>query len=179
MDLIEILRWYPILTILISIPWLCWYDYKYREIPDSILNRLFLLNIPLFVITFFAEQMTYMDAIVILVPVVIYYVLMRLHFFEGDDFMILAMISIFCINNPLGGTIPVKMMLYLAGVVFFVACCNFAYNLGHLALLKRDYPFDPVFETPSITSLANMTSDGRGFPMMIPISIAFVLTIIL
>jgi uncharacterized membrane protein len=115
------------------------------------------------------------EAIVTLLPALIFYVIMRLreNFFHGDDFMIAAAICLFCVVNPLNpdaGAVGVKMMIYLIGTSVLFLGLMVVYNL------VKERP--QINNIGDVVSLLLKTPEG-GFPFVFPIAAAFILALIL
>jgi hypothetical protein len=93
-----------------------------------------------------------------LAAVAVYFVLMRVHVYEGADFMYLMWISLFLVQSPRTGNLlmPVSFAIFL--LASFVGC-------GLFYLL-----FPPVRQYLIDQHLP-------GFPAMLPISLALGLTV--
>jgi Flp pilus assembly protein protease CpaA len=168
--------WIPLLTILPLIPAMCYYDWKERIVPDWIIAAIYYVNIPVLVFMYVMGTYGLEEIIVTLLPVSIFYVIMRVReeFFHGDDFMIAAAICLFCIVNPLNpdsGAVGVKMMIYLVGTSVLFLGLMTAYNIFSDKPKMEDLGKDLV-------SLLMKTPEG-GFPFIFPIAAAFILALIL
>ena len=159
--------YWPIATILCAIPVFCYHDLKFRQVP--ILNQIILaaVNLPLFVYFYLTGMYTWEAAAVSVLPCIIYYILMRFGYIQGDDMLFLWIISVFCVQNPFHpdqGGMAVTVMLYLIGVMIWALLVNFIRNIY---VGRRD----------SILKMAGYVD--RGFPLILPISAAFILAVIL
>jgi hypothetical protein len=160
-NLIDFLIWMPVLTLLAYVPIVCWLDWKYREVDHIWWIGLVVVNIPAYILLAIAGYYEWWMAILSLVAILIYYGLMLMHYIEGADFMYIMWIVLFFIYNPMSG----HWLMALPFSIFFAACTGIAgiwvltYNLVKGNGIS--FEFD------------------RGFPMMLPISAALVLTVML
>ena len=163
-----------------AIPFFCWLDYKYRDIPYKYLALLAGINLPVLIYQYYIGAYTWEAFIVSILPCAMYYVLMRRQFFYGDDMLFLWIISAFCIVNPIkpqAGGMPITLMLYMIGVLVLSVGVNFWLNI-----FKKKNTIKKSEELPEvINSMIGMMTDygERGIPMIIPISVAFILAVIL
>jgi Flp pilus assembly protein protease CpaA len=167
--------WIPLLTILPLVPAMCYYDWKERIVPDWIISAIYYVNIPVLIFMYVMGTYGLEEAIVTLLPALIFYVIMRLreNFFHGDDFMIAAAICLFCVVNPLNpdaGAVGVKMMIYLIGTSVLFLGLMVVYNL------VKERP--QINNIGDVVSLLLKTPEG-GFPFVFPIAAAFILALIL
>jgi len=166
--------WYPVLTILLCIPVFCYYDYKFREIPGYMFGILFLLNFPVLVFQYLDGNFGWEEFIVSIIPCILYYAIMRVYgdYFHGDDMIFLVCISLFCVVNPIrpdAGALPVTVMIYLAGTLamFFGVALLGAVFRKRRAIAEGE------------ASLANIVmGTGMNYPMMFPISAAFIIAVL-
>jgi hypothetical protein len=159
--------YWPIATILCAIPVFCYHDLKSRQVP--ILNQIVLaaVNLPLFIYFYLTGIYTWEAAAVSVLPCIIYYILMRFGYIQGDDMLFLWIVSIFCVQNPIHpdqGGMAVTVMLYLIGVMVWALLANFIRNVY-------------VGRKDSIIKMFRYVD--RGFPLILPISAAFILAVIL
>jgi len=168
--------WIPLLTILPLVPAMCYYDWKERIVPDWIIDAIYIVNTPVLVFMYLMGAYGLEEIIVTMLPVVIFYTIMRLRedFFHGDDFLVAAAICFFCVVNPLqpdSGAVGVKMMIYLVGTSVLFLGLMTAYNIFSDKPKMEDLGKDLV-------SLLMKTPEG-GFPFIFPIAAAFILALIL
>jgi len=160
-NLIDFMSWMPILTLLAYVPIVCWLDWKYREVDHIWWIGLVVVNVPAYLLLAIAGYYEWWMSVLSLVAILIYYGLMLMHYIEGADFMYVMWIVLFFIYNPVSG----HWLMALPFSIFFAACTGIAgiwvltYNLVKGNGIS--FEFD------------------RGFPMMIPISAALVLTVML
>jgi len=167
-----LLAWYPVVTVLIFLIPMCYYDWTIREVPDKLFGALILINLPVFIYEY-ATGIFGVQNLLWSIPFCIMYYLVMLrwpHYFHGDDMILLCIISMFCVVNPreLGGItlapMPVTVMLYFVGTMCVTLGLNFWRNL---ALGKRMDWF-------------NMMNDFEGgLPLVLPIAAAFVLALVI
>jgi Flp pilus assembly protein protease CpaA len=167
--------WIPLLTIVPLIPAMCYYDWKERIVPDWIIDAIYIVNTPVLVFMYLMGAYGIEEIIVTMLPVVIFYTIMRLRedFFHGDDFLIAAAICFFCVVNPFNpdaGAVGVKMMIYLIGTSMLFLGLMVVYNL------VKERP--PINNVGDIVSLILKTPE-EGFPFIFPIAAAFILALIL
>lgn len=91
----------------------------------------------------------------------IYFVAMKLHLFEGADFMFLLWISLFFVVNPLSEHVLMPLVMF----EMLVACLV---SFGIVTIAVKWHNFDAI--------TGEML---RGFPMMLPISAAYIFTVVL
>jgi hypothetical protein len=165
----DIFVWWPVITILLMSPLLCWYDLKCRSIPNWCFSLILLINIPVLIWQYITGTYGWEEMVVTFLPCLIYYGIMRLagDYFHGDDLIYVWAISLFCVVNPLNpneGALAVKVMIYLVGVMILALGVNGIYNA-----LKG--------EGNSIIEIFNKCN--RGFPLIIPIAVAFFLAVVI
>jgi Flp pilus assembly protein protease CpaA len=167
--------WIPLLTILPLIPLMCYYDWKNRLIPDWVIDGIYIVNTPVLVYMYLTGAYGPEEIIVTLLPVVVFYAIMRIRgdYFHGDDFLVAAAICFFCVVNPLhpdSGAVGVKMMIYLVGTSILFLGLMVVYNL------VKERP--QINNIGDVVSLILKTPEG-GFPFIFPIAAAFILALIL
>jgi hypothetical protein len=160
-NLIDFMAWVPIISLLIYVPIVCYLDWKVREVEPIMWLGLVIVNLPITILFYLGGLYLWWMFVISLIAITIYYAAMLMHYIEGADFMYIMFILLFFIYNPISG----HWLMALPFSIFFAACTGIAgiwvltYNL-----VKGNgvsFEFD------------------RGFPMMIPISAALVLTVML
>jgi len=148
------LVWIPALMILGYIPVLIYLDLKYREVDHNYWWWMVGACSPCVALLYLSGAYPAVLLMLSLASVGIYFVAMKMGLFEGADFMFLMFISLFFVQNPLSGLIlmPVSFGIFL--IACTIAC----------GLFVRFVPDRKVREM---------------FPMMIPISAAFIITLVL
>lgn len=148
--------WIPALVILAYLPLVVYLDLKYREIEHYNWAVMYTVCLP---ITGFLYAIGYYPTVLLPISfgaVTAYYILMRKGFFEGADFMFLAGISLFFVQNPISGLVlmPVSFGIFLMTAIILV-------NVITKFVLRTDKKFN------------------QTFPMIIIISAAYVITLVL
>jgi hypothetical protein len=155
----------PIWIILIYIPFLCWLDIKYREVPYLTWVPLIAVNLPITAyLYYYGWYPTYALAFS-LIMIGIFWFLMVKKFIHGADFIFLSIISLFFVVNPYPlphGIMQISFYFYLIAVLLFTAVVVLIgnYRGGYRSNLW-----------------VMMSRWDRGLPFMIPISIAFIITV--
>ena len=154
------LQWIPLISLLCYIPLVCYMDLKYREVEDGWWNLLMIINFPIFIMVYLLGVYDPLLLWVSLATVGIYFLATKLNLMGGADFKYLAFISLFFIVNPLNGhvLIPLVMFEFLISSIESTGVCLITLNF---------FKSKPLHE---IT---------REFPMMLVISMAFILTVVL
>lgn len=154
----NVLVWIPALVILAYIPILIWLDLKYREVEHNYWWWMIGICSPCVFILYYFDIYPMLLLGLSLAAVGVYFVAMRLGLFEGADFMFLMFISLYFVQNPISGLVlmPVSFGIFLMAVIIGA-------NLIMRLVPKGMIP-------PGFT---------KTFPMMIPISAAFLITLVL
>lgn len=113
-------------------------------------------------------------------PVAAYYLIMRFwnQFFHGDDFIYMSIVSCCCVVNPLlplSGAYPVKVMIYLGGVLVLVTALNFLRNV----IIEWTTHVDARDEHERKDLMGMINGFDRGFPMMFPFAITMILALVI
>jgi hypothetical protein len=160
-NLIDFLRWIPVLTLLIYVPIVCYLDIKYREVEPIYWLGLLAVNFPIVSILYLIHIYEWWMLVLSVVAVTIYYVLMFMHYIEGADFYYIAFILMFFVYNPVSG----HWLMALPFSIFLAACSGIA---GMWILTYN------IFKHQKIS----FDIDGH-VPMMVVISAALILTVML
>lgn len=152
----SLILWFPVLVFLAYIPFVCLMDIMDREIP----HETWIGTVPLFATTVYLYSVGYYPIECMLISfafVALYFAAMKLHIFEGADFVMLSLISLFFVVNPISGRVlmPVVMLEFL--IASFVVA-------GILVRVIQVNEPDPEI---------------KEFPMIPIISAAFILSVIL
>jgi len=158
---IDFLLWIPVVSLLMMIPIVCWLDWKYREVDHTWWFVVIIVNIPFAAVMYILNIYEWWMLIISFVAMVIYFILMKLHYIEGADYMFITCIVMFFVYNPLSN----HWLMALPFSIFLGTCVGIsAFWLGLWNYLhKRGFVFD---------------IEGN-FPMMLPISAALLLTVVL
>ena len=155
------LAWIPAILILLYIPAVCYLDIKDREIPHKTWLLLAMVNIPVTTIMYLSGEYPLELLWLSLAFVVLYFCGMKLRLYEGADFMFLMFISLFFVVNPISG----RVLMPLAFFEFFLAVMV---SLGIvLMVIRHGKRYDDI------------TGELLKFPLILPISAAFLLTLVL
>lgn len=155
----DIMLWVPVVTLLLCVPYVCYMDWKYREVPHKFWIFLLAFNIPVYCAMILNGVYEGWMLGVSAFAVIIYFVMMKQGLIEGADFVFMMWIAVFLVISPMTGVGG------LAGSfsIMLIAC---------------------TVASTFITKTINLVSKTRAmdtcmFPMMFPISAALILTVIL
>lgn len=173
--------WWPVVTVLITLPYFVWEDWKFRELSDTSMAGLFVINFPFLTWAYVYGGFGWEEVVVSALPVCIYYLIMRFanEYFHGDDFIYMSIVSLCLVVNPMhpfSSAIPVKILIYMGGVAVLVAAVNLVINVISQRNAERDIVCPEIQRTPFL-SLINKF-DG-GFPMMFVFAPTIILALIL
>lgn len=166
--------WFPVATLLVLLPVMCYQDWKHRSVSTSLFVWYAVFNLPVIAWQYYTGIYGWEEAIITGFSCVIYYAIMRVtgDFFHGDDMLVLWCVSIFCIVNPLkpdSGSLGITTLIYLIPVMFTAFC---------IAMIPT-----MVERMKAGTQKSSIVDDvlrcGGKFPLVIPISVAFVLAVVL
>lgn len=140
----------------------CYYDIKSRRVEHEFWIPLVIINgiIALYFIIVGAYPIWIY--VISLVSVIMFFALMKLHYIEGADFVLCALISIFLVYNPFTGS-------WLLALPFTVFLCAY---IGVCSIFVLTYNL-------FIKQIGFSFEFNRGFPLMIPITAALITTVIL
>jgi hypothetical protein len=140
LSLEQLIMWFPVLVILSYLPHLIWLDLKYREIPYPEwygLLPMFIVTGYLYAVGFYPIECMWIS----FAAVGVFYAAMKLHMFEGADFMLLMFIGLFFVVNPLSGRVLMPLVLIEMLLIAFLFV-----NLVALIFQKKveQFPMIPV-----------------------------------
>lgn len=144
------------LLVLYTIP-ACILDLRKREMPVGFWTLLVVVCAPVTVLLYLTGYYSYYMAALSMGFIGAYLILLVMGWYGGADFWYLTWITLFFVQNPISGHIlmPISFGIFLvASVVVF-------------GVLGR---------TPFINKVL-INNDLPGFPMMLPISLALILTV--
>lgn len=164
--------WWPVATVILSLPLFVWQDWRHRELEDHSMLFLLVINIPFLVWAYSFGGFGWEEIVVSVLPVLLYYLLTRFanDYFHGDDFVYMSIVSICLVVNPIqpfSSAIPVKILIYMGGMMVLAAAVNFLRNV--LTWKEKKYP--------DILTLINHFEGG--FPMMFVFAPTIILALIL
>ncbi len=151
----SIVLWLPVAVFVSYIPFLILMDLRTREIP----HETWIGTVPLFTTTGYLYAVGYYPIECMWISfaaVILYFAAMKFHVFEGADFIMLSLISLFFVVNPISG----RVLMPLVTMEFLIACMVAAGVI--LRITKPD-----------------ATQTLSEFPMVPVISAAFVLSVVL
>lgn len=168
MPLIDTLLWINLIAFLSYIPIVCYLDVKYREVDPRMWIPMLAICIPIAVFMYLTNYWyPWYSFVISLVMCLIFYVAMYKEYIEGADFLFLIFISLFWVMSPLYGAhglMQIPFYIYFA----FTSAVTAIYILGYNILDGQEW------------GVVKMMSDyPRGFPYMLTISSAFLLSVIL
>lgn len=156
MGTIEVVAYAPVVAMLAYIPYLCYRDWKYRDIPYAAWIPLLCIGIAstlcLYVIGAYPLELLWVS----LAFVGLYFMLAKLNLFASDDFIFLALITMFFVVNPISGRVLMPL------VMFEMLVCSTV--VSGVLLGISPIRSDSLFER---------------FPYIFTISLALILTVIL
>jgi len=171
-DYIHAAAYVGVITTLIYLPLLCYYDIKFREFPKNILVPLVIINLIALAILY-TNGLPPMYLLLAVFLTSLYVILYALKAFKGGDARFLIIMAWVCPLNPLNPNdtfFQIQYPIFLAGVS--VLWMIYVYFVGRKASI------DPIsFKKKPLWQKFN--DYPRGSPWMIPISIAFILAVIL
>jgi hypothetical protein len=141
-------------------PFACYYDMKYREVPKYFWVLLLTICIPitglLYVIGMYPIEMGALS----LVACGCYLLLRIVDLYQGADLVYLCCISLFLVQNPYTGHI---LMPVSFGIFLVASWVSFAI----------------AYQLPMVKAYIDSQDRTGRFPMMLPISLALILTVVI
>lgn len=170
-DYIHAAAYIGVLSVLILLGPIVWSDIKYRRVPRWAVWALIVVNTPaLFVL--YSEGLPLFYTLLSVVMTMLFMVLYRVGAFKGGDAKLLILISLFCPLNPLN---PNDSFFQIQYVIFLAAS---AVMWAIYVYFQNRNAQDPLtFNEMSLWQKFNNYPNGS--PWMIPIAIAFVVTVVL
>jgi len=167
-DYIHAVTYIGVISTLIYLLPLCYWDIKYRAIPKWALIPLILVNIPcLFIMYTNGLPLAYIALSGLLTGLFI--TLFYIECYRGADARFLILISWFCILNPINPADSSNIFQII-----------FVIMLAFTAIMWMIYVyFYNRKNNPSVKSLwQKFNNYPRGSPWMLPIAAAFILTVV-
>lgn len=176
--MIDFIPYIPIIMILAFIPYACYSDIRNRTVSIYHMLAISLLSIPslLIYLSESPERNYYLFAVSIALCAVLLVTAM-IGGIGGADFWFASIIMLFVQYNPFTFPreyFPMDFMWNLLIVMAFIPIPVFLYNKIH-----RNDKFDEVTNTKGYGVIEMFTRYPRGVPFIVPISIAFVSTLIM
>jgi len=156
----------PVMSILAYLPYLCASDIQNRAVPHKSWLPLLAVNLPVLAyMMLIPDGYPWYSLAISLVMIGTFYVITRMGIIHGADFVYLAVISLFWVVNPFPwphGLMQIMFYIYLIVVMMLTPMFVLIYNYlqGHRWNVYR-----------------MMSEFPRGIPMIVPISVAFVLSV--
>lgn len=158
---IDVLKWIPLISLLLCIPSVCYKDITTRRVEHNFWIPLVAVNIPValaLLVAGYYEPWMYLFTIA---PICLYFILQKKHYIEGADFMFMMFITLFFMINPYSGrylmSIPFAIFLVSSFIITGAAVILYNFTHGNGLSVKIKH----------------------GVPMMFPISAALILTAVL
>lgn len=162
----DILLWINFLVLLAYVPVVCYLDIKYREVHPYLWIPMVIVCTPIISYMLASGYYPWYTLMISFVMIVVFKAAMMKHYIEGADFLYLSLISLYWVVTPVGwvhGLMQVQFYIYLLFVSFITATVILAYN----------YLSDNRWD------IAMMMSEYKnGIPYMVPISAAFLLSVV-
>jgi len=163
----NILLQIPIISLLLYVPVVCYADLKWREIPHLWWLPLWAVNVPVMVWFYLVGFYPIYALPISLIMAGIFWTMHQFDYLQGADTLWLWAISLFFVLNPvpiLHGPEQFIFYLYLMAMMILTAPVLFFLNAlqgirGNLYIMMSNWP--------------------RGVPLVLPISAAFLLTVVL
>jgi len=167
--------------IIVTLPYFVWEDWKKRELNDTSMGALLCLNLPFLFWAYIFGGFGWEEIVVSVLPICIYYLLTRFAnaYFHGDDFIYMSIVSLCLVVNPMhpfSSAIPVKILIYMVGVIVFVAAINLWVNIIR-QIRTGQSEYIPGGIMANIIHMANRF-DG-GFPMMFVFAPTIILALVI
>ena len=157
MDLTS-LEWIPLALLLAYTLPACNNDVKHREMPVGFWTALVTISAPITVLLYVTGNYPIEALGVSFGMLFVYFLMLLANAYQGADFWYLVWISLFFVTNPVSG----HSLMALSYFIFLIA------SVVIFAIVMRLPPIK-----------ARLVSNNLpGFPMMLPISLALVLTVV-
>jgi hypothetical protein len=155
----ELLLWVPVVTLLACVPFVCYKDYKYREVKHNFWLPIIFANATVWL--YFVMYGIYEGWMlgVSAVAICVYFAMMKTHLIEGADFVFMSLIALFLVISPITGVPGLAAMF----TIFLIAC-----TVSSAMIVK----------TLNAAS-GKIAIRSEMFPMMFPISAALIFTVVL
>lgn len=156
----------PVISFLIYIPILCYLDIRSREVDHWIWLPLVIPNSIIAAYMYLIGSYPWYSLLISLIVIGIFFYCQKNHLIEGADYIFLCCITMFFVVNPFPyahGLMQIPFYIYLIVSMMVTALGVLAYNYlagnrwGLVDMMSR-YP--------------------RGIPFMLPISAAFIVTLL-
>jgi Flp pilus assembly protein protease CpaA len=170
-DYIHACAYVGVISVLILLPFIVWNDIKYRKVPGWAMWLLVGLNVPTLYVLY-SEGLPLFYIALSLTMTTLFGILYILRAFKGGDLKILTMVAWFCPLNPLNPNDTFFQIQY----VIFLAAVSILWMI-YVYFGNRNAQ-DPITFN-KMTLWQKFNNYPGGSPWMIPIAIAFVITVVL
>lgn len=170
----NILPWLAILSLLVYAPIVSFLDWKYRSIlSHKIWLPLLVLNLPISTYAFVTGIYPADLLPVITITIILWFILFCILMKSGADFIWLSMITLFGVVNPIYGNILIEPFIFF--LVIFTAA-----TFWGLWLDKIINPHSGKYYSWYYRDwIKKVELQGERIPFIIPISVAFVVAVLL
>jgi hypothetical protein len=150
----SLILWLPVAVFAAYIPFLCLMDIRDREIP----HETWIGTVPLFATTVYLYSVGYYPIECMLISfafVALYFAAMKLHIFEGADFVMLSLISLFFVANPISGRVLMPLVMLEFLIASFVVAGIFirVIPVNGLEPKIKEFPMIPIISAAFILSV--------------------------
>ena len=146
-------------------------DIRYRRVPEWPMWLLIIINVPALYVLY-SNGLPFFYLALSLVMTTLFGILYLLRAFKGGDLKILTLIAWFCPLNPLNPNdtfFQIQFVIYLAAVSIFWMIYVYFRNRRDIDLVSSE----------KLTLWQKFNNYPRGSPWMIPIALAFIVTVVL
>jgi hypothetical protein len=185
------------ISLLVSVPWMCYLDLRYRKVSPWYFALLCVFNIPVTGYLYYLGILPWTHLLTSIAICVFAFAIWKMYgagAFSAADRNLIYCIALFFYWNPFSGAMDlnyagfiavmyqVKFLVYFVMVLCLMPLCVFALNLGrgmHLNYFPVKYG-DVVLMEPQepYTAWEMLTKVPRGIPMILPIAAAFFISAI-
>jgi len=161
----NILILFPVISFLIYVPILCYLDIKEREVEHWVWLPLVIPNAILLAYMHYINSYPWYSFVISLIMCGIFFYCQKRELIGGADFIYLCCISLFFVVNPFPyphGLMQIPFYIYIMIAMAVTALATLAYN---------------YISGNRWTVFEMMSRYPRGIPFMLPISVAFLLTL--
>lgn len=171
MDYIHACAYVGVISILILLPFIVWNDIRFRRVPSWPMWLLVGLNVPALYVLY-SEGLPLFYGLLSVSMTLLFGLLYKLKAFKGGDLKMLLAIAWFCPLNPWNPNdtfFQIQFVIFLAAVSILWMIYVYFKNRG----AQDQITFDEM------TLWQKFNNYPGGSPWMIPIAIAFIITVVL
>ena len=167
-DYIHAAAYIWVISTLIYIIPLCYWDIKYRVVPKWVFIPLILINIPALVILY-TNGLPLAYIILSGFSTILFLILFSKNCYRGADARFLILISWFCVLNPIN-PLDSSNIFQLMFIIFLSATAVF--------WMIYVYFYNRHIGNKNLSLWQKFNNYPRGSPWMVPIAIAVILTVV-